>query len=122
MFYRGTTCLQRWALRAQPPLLYPQGKREPAHIYACFSYVNSRCTPNSIKQFFAGFRLHCLLSLTSRSKSKPLFSSSLHTLNILAHVIFRSSSLLKQQQNSSFLLPYHSLLFGAPMSDRKNTA
>ncbi|GBL79426.1 hypothetical protein AVEN_92601-1 [Araneus ventricosus] len=31
-FYRGTTCLRRWALRATPPLLYPPDKLEPAYF------------------------------------------------------------------------------------------
>ncbi|GBM56634.1 hypothetical protein AVEN_150051-1 [Araneus ventricosus] len=25
-FYKGTTCLRRWTLRATPPLLYPPGR------------------------------------------------------------------------------------------------
>ncbi|GBL86211.1 hypothetical protein AVEN_131949-1 [Araneus ventricosus] len=42
-FYRGTTCLRRWALRATLPLLSQQGRREPAYLYGSFSPVNSRC-------------------------------------------------------------------------------
>ncbi|GBM98992.1 hypothetical protein AVEN_45565-1 [Araneus ventricosus] len=38
--YRGTTRHRRGALRATPPLLYPQREREPACLSGSFSSVN----------------------------------------------------------------------------------
>ncbi|GBM65555.1 hypothetical protein AVEN_90650-1 [Araneus ventricosus] len=45
---RGKTCHQKWALRATPPLLYPQRKREPAYLYESLSTANSRCLPYGV--------------------------------------------------------------------------
>ncbi|GBN07166.1 hypothetical protein AVEN_196693-1 [Araneus ventricosus] len=71
-FYRGTTCHRKWALRARPPLMYPQGLREPAYLHGSFSSVNSLC-PLPQRDYFlllerqtcrtSDVRVHCMLVL-----------------------------------------------------------